>query len=88
MRTHVPGIHIPDSVIARLERTQDPHREGIRMCIETIQRVRGIEGIAGIHLIAPKKEHLIQEIVKASGVLAGRPPGVDFKGAGACPSAA
>jgi 5,10-methylenetetrahydrofolate reductase len=92
MRAHVPGLHIPDDVIARLERAQDPRKEGIRMCIEAIQQIRAIEGVAGIHLMAARKEHLIQEIVHASGVLAGRaPPPVAAgqpvsEGAYACPS--
>jgi methylenetetrahydrofolate reductase (NADPH) len=86
MRAHVPGIHIPDEVIARLERTSDPHREGIGMCIETIQQIRAIEGVAGIHLMATKREHLIQEIVHASGVLAGRSPQLVSKGVYECPS--
>ncbi len=92
MRAHVPGLHIPDDVIARLERSPDPRSEGIRMCIETIQQIRAIEGVAGIHLMAARKEHLIQEIVHASGVLAGRaPPPVAAgqpvsEGAYACPS--
>ena len=86
MRAHVPGIHIPDEVIARLERARDPRGEGIRMCIETIQQIRAIEGVAGIHLMATKKEHLIQEIVHASGVLAGRLPSLAAKAEYACPA--
>jgi 5,10-methylenetetrahydrofolate reductase len=98
MRAHVPGIHIPDDVIARLEQARDPHSEGIRMCIETIQQIRAIEGVAGIHLMAAKKECLIQEIVHSSGVLAGRSRPLAFQaqpatdgqlvteGAYACPS--
>jgi methylenetetrahydrofolate reductase (NADPH) len=74
MRAHVPGILISDDAIARLERTPDPRGEGIRMCVEMIQEIRAIEGVAGIHLLATRNEHLIQEIVHASGVLAGRSP--------------
>jgi 5,10-methylenetetrahydrofolate reductase len=74
MRAHVPGIHVPDAVIARLEQARDPREAGIRICVETIQRIRAIEGVAGIHVMATKKEKLIQEIVHASGVLAGRSP--------------
>ena len=79
-------MHIPDDVIARLERTSDPHKEGVPMCIETIQQIRAIEGVAGIHLMATKREHLIQGIVHAWGVLAGRSPQLVAKGAYACPS--
>jgi len=74
MRAHVPGVHIPDELIRRLEQAADPEAEGVRICVETIERIRAIKGVAGIHLMAPKREHLIGDIVRASGVRAGRPP--------------
>jgi methylenetetrahydrofolate reductase (NADH) len=85
MRAHIPGIHIPDEVITRLERARDAHGEGVRMCIETIQQIRAIKGLAGIHLMATRREHLIREIVRASGVLNGRSPEPVFKAAYASP---
>jgi len=72
MRAHVPGLHIPDEVIARLEQARDPREAGVRACIETIQRIRAIAGVGGIHLMATRQEKLIRDIVLASGVLAGR----------------
>ena len=47
--------------------------EGVRQCVETIEAVRAIEGVSGIHLMAPKREHLIGAIVSRSRVLADRP---------------
>lgn len=73
MRAHVPGVHIPDEVIARLESARDPEDEGVRQCVETIEAIRAIEGVSGIHLMAPKREHLIGTIVSRSRVLADRP---------------
>jgi methylenetetrahydrofolate reductase (NADPH) len=73
MRAHVPGVHIPDEVVARLESARDPEDEGVRQCVETIEEIRTIEGVAGIHLMAPKREHLIGAIVSQSRVLADRP---------------
>lgn len=73
MRTRVPGVHIPDDVITRLEQAADPEAEGVGICVDTIRRIRAIKGVAGIHLMAPKKEHLIGDIVRASGLHAGRP---------------
>lgn len=72
MRTHVPGVSIPDELVTRLEQAADPEAEGVRTCVETIHRIRAIKGVAGIHLMAPKREHLIADIVRASGVRAGR----------------
>ncbi len=75
MRTNVPGIHIPDEIIARLEGAEKPGEEGKRLCIELIQRIREIEGVAGIHVMAYRREHQVSEIIMASGVLEGRAAG-------------
>ncbi len=63
MLEHVPGIHIPDAVIRRLEGAADPAREGVRICVETVQRLREVRGVAGVHLMAHRREHLIAEII-------------------------
>jgi len=88
MRAHVPGVHIPDAIIARLEHSPDPQTEGVRISVELIRRIREIEGIAGIHLMAPKKEHLIGPIVSEAGVLEGRPPPAQPIGESPCLSPA
>ena len=68
MRSHVPGVHIPDAVIDRLEKAPKPAEEGKRLCIELIQKIREIKGVAGIHVMAYRREHLVSEIVQESGV--------------------
>jgi len=88
MRKHVPGVHIPDDIVTRLARAADASREGVRICVESIRRIRQIEGVAGIHLMAPRKEHLIGEIIAESGVLAGRAVPSNPRGEAACPSPA
>lgn len=74
IRTNVPGIHIPDAVIARLEGAEDQKREGKNICIEVIQRCREIEGVSGVHVMAYRQEELVAEIVHESGVLSDRRP--------------
>jgi 5,10-methylenetetrahydrofolate reductase len=74
MRTNVPGVHIPDNVIARLEGAQDQKAEGKRLCIDIINEVKEIEGISGIHVMAYRQEEMVAEIVAESGVLKGRRP--------------
>jgi 5,10-methylenetetrahydrofolate reductase len=68
MRRRVPGVHIPDELIARLERAADPRREGVRICVETIQRLRETPGVAGVHIMAHRHHDLVAEIVAQSGV--------------------
>jgi methylenetetrahydrofolate reductase (NADPH) len=74
MRTHVPGIHIPDSVIARMAGADNPAQEGRQLCIELIQEVREIEGVAGVHVMAYRQEQTVAEIIERSGVLGARVP--------------
>lgn len=74
IRANVPGVHIPDAVIARLEGARDQRAEGKRLCIEIVQQMRELPGVAGVHLMAYKQEESIAEIVHESGVLRGRTP--------------
>jgi 5,10-methylenetetrahydrofolate reductase len=74
MRASVPGVHIPDAVVARLEGATDQRAEGKRICIEMIQALREEPGIAGVHLMAYRQEQKVAEIVHESGVLRGRAP--------------
>lgn len=45
-------------------------QEGKRLCIELIQQLREIKGVAGIHVMAYRREHLVSAIVRESGVRA------------------
>jgi methylenetetrahydrofolate reductase (NADPH) len=70
MRTRVPGVVIPDSVIDRLKKTpRDRWREeGIQICIEIIEQIRAIEGIAGVHVMAYRQEETVAEIIQRVGL--------------------
>jgi len=69
IRSNVPGVHIPDSIIERLEGAEDQKKEGRQICIELIQEVKEIRGVAGIHVMAYRQEEFVSEIISASGVL-------------------
>jgi 5,10-methylenetetrahydrofolate reductase len=68
MRSNVPGVHIPDSIIDRLEGAEDQKKEGRQICIDLIQEVKEIKGVAGIHVMAYRQEEFVSEIISASGV--------------------
>ena len=74
LKSAIPGVHIPDAMIRRLEQAEKPKAEGRRIAIELMQQLAEIEGISGIHLMAYKQEEWIGEIVTASGVLGSRKP--------------
>ena len=78
----VPGIEVPEPYIQRMEDAakgidaddkvalRDAWRaEGIRICIEQIQEVREIEGVAGVHIMAIEWEAAVETIVKGAGLL-------------------
>ncbi len=72
IRAKVPGVHIPDPIIERLDGAQDQKAEGKRLCIELIQRIAEIPGVAGVHVMAYRQEELVSEIILESGILEGR----------------
>ncbi len=74
MRTNVPGIHIPDALIARMAGSKDQLAEGKQICVELIQEMREIAGIHGVHVMAYRQEEAVAEIIDRSGVLKGRKP--------------
>lgn len=74
MRSNVPGVHIPDHIIQRLEGAQDQKAEGKRICIDIINEVKEIPGVSGVHVMAYRQEEYVAEIVDESGVLKGRKP--------------
>jgi methylenetetrahydrofolate reductase (NADPH) len=71
MRTKVPGVHIPDEVVERLRKTpkEKKREEGKKICVEIIQQVREIEGVAGVHVMAYRQEELVAEIIEEAGLL-------------------
>jgi len=74
MKNNVPGVHIPESVIERIESARDQKAEGKRLCVDLIQEISEIEGVAGIHVMAYRQEEYVNEIIHASGVMHNRKP--------------
>ena len=74
MRTNVPGIHIPDSIIKRVAGADKQALEGRQVCIDIIQEIRDIKGVSGIHVMAYRQEETVAEIIQKSGVLGDRTP--------------
>ena len=70
MKTRVPGLDVPDEVIERFQTTpkEDRAQEGINMAIETIKKLKDIEGIAGVHIMAIEWEEAVPQIVEKSGL--------------------
>jgi methylenetetrahydrofolate reductase (NADPH) len=66
MKNHLYGTIIPDDFIARLEKAADPAREGLRICVELIEELSTIRGVAGVHIMAPGNDAAIPEAIAAA----------------------
>ncbi len=68
MRDKLYGTIMPEGIIRRMEAARDPRAEGIGICAELIQQAREINGIAGVHLMAPGLHQEIVEAVELAGM--------------------
>ena len=71
MKNKVSGMDIPDTLIKRMEGvSKDKQREeGIRISVETIERLKEIPGVKGVHIMAIEWEEGVGEIVERAGLL-------------------
>jgi methylenetetrahydrofolate reductase (NADPH) len=63
MKKHLYGTIIPDAFIERLEKAAAPATEGIRICVELIEELATIPGVAGVHIMAPGNDAAIPEVI-------------------------
>ncbi len=70
MKKRVPGMDVPDEIVDRLAGTpkEKQAEEGIKICIESIQRLKEVEGVSGFHIMAIEWEEKVPEIVEAAGL--------------------
>ncbi len=70
MNNRVPGMDVPEEIIKRMSGVskKDQPKEGINICVETIQRLKEVEGVRGFHIMAIEWEEMVPEIVERSGL--------------------
>jgi methylenetetrahydrofolate reductase (NADPH) len=70
MKNKVPGMDVPDELVKRMAGVPKDKQaqEGIDICIESIERLRQIEGVSGFHIMAIEWEEKVPEIVKRAGL--------------------
>jgi methylenetetrahydrofolate reductase (NADPH) len=77
----VPGMDVPQEYVDRMSgavagipredkagRREAWEREGIQICVEVIQQVQEIPGVAGVHIMAIEWEEAVPEITKQAGL--------------------
>jgi methylenetetrahydrofolate reductase (NADPH) len=81
MRDQVPGMIVEDVYVERMlaaikgipKEEKKARREawrnmGIQICIEQVQEMREIEGVAGVHIMAIEWEEAVRPIVDGAGL--------------------
>ena len=66
---NLPGVHVPQTIIERIERAKDPQEEGVLITLEIIERLKRITGVSGIHLMTMGWESIVPRIVADAGLI-------------------
>jgi len=69
MKDYVSGVYVPDEVVTRLEGAKNVKEEGIKTCLETIEQLKEIQGVHGIHVMAVAWEEMVPSIVEQAKLL-------------------
>jgi methylenetetrahydrofolate reductase (NADPH) len=82
MRDKVPGMMVPDIFVDRMAdavkgiakedkaaKQETWRAEGIKICIEQVQEMKEIEGLAGVHVMAIGWETAVRPIVEGAGLM-------------------
>jgi 5,10-methylenetetrahydrofolate reductase len=69
MEEKLPGVHVPAATIDELERAgEDAAAVGLDLTIRLVDAVRGIDGIAGIHVMAMGHDDVTRELIERAGL--------------------
>lgn len=71
MANRVPGMDVPQEIVDRMASVpkEKQAEEGVTICVETIERLKKIEGVAGFHIMAIEWEEKVEEICERAGLL-------------------
>ena len=72
MAENVAGMDIPEEVLARMKAVPkgkgNAAREGKKICVETIEQLKELEGVRGVHIMAIEWEKAVKELVEGAGL--------------------
>ena len=69
LQEHRPNVTIPDSVVERLERADNPEQEGINICVEQLLELREIPGVSGANIMATGNLAAIVSVVERAELM-------------------
>ena len=69
MRNNVSGLSVPKELVDRMADAKEPKEEGVKICLETIEQLKEVDGIHGIHIMAVAWEDIVSRIVEEAGLM-------------------
>jgi methylenetetrahydrofolate reductase (NADH) len=63
IKQHLFGAIIPEAIVERLEYSGDPAAEGRQICVDFIEQLATVPGVAGAHIMAPNNEAMIPDVI-------------------------
>ena len=63
---NVPGASIPEEIIQRLDKADNPLEEGVKIAAEQVNKAKAL--CQGVHLMAVKREDLMPQILDLAGI--------------------
>jgi methylenetetrahydrofolate reductase (NADPH) len=68
IKKYVAGMMVPDEMIKRMEAAEDKKEEGVKIAIETINEVKKIKGVHGVHIMAIGWESIVPRIIEETSL--------------------
>lgn len=69
MHDHLPGVRVPTWMIETLDRAgADALEVGLGLTIDVVQGIRGISGIAGVHLMGMGHDDVVARVIEGAGL--------------------
>jgi methylenetetrahydrofolate reductase (NADPH) len=69
IKFRVPGMSVPDEIIDRMKNASDAKKEGVQIAIETVEALKEMKGLRGVHIMAIEWEEKVREIAEGAGLL-------------------
>jgi methylenetetrahydrofolate reductase (NADPH) len=67
----IPGVYLPETILRRMEAAEargGAKEEGLQITLEIIEKIKGLPGIHGLHLMPVGWDEIVPRIVTEAGL--------------------
>lgn len=68
MQEHIPDVVIPHQLVHKMERSKDPEETGFEIALNLIDRVKGLPGVNGLHIMGVGWETALPRLLREAGL--------------------